>query len=231
VLRAVLLDFNGVLVDDEPIHLRLLLRVLAEEGLEVAPEWARESFFGVDDRDCLERAFARSGRALDELARARLVARKASYYQEEIRRAGYPIVPGAAAAVRSLAAAGFSLGVVSGALRHEVEGALRAAAIRERIAVVVAAEDVALGKPDAEGYRRALMELQRAAGGTDRMIHPHEVVAVEDSPAGAAAALAAGLRLVAVAARGRPLAGAEGSVVSLAELTPERLRALVPDAA
>ncbi|MCM2269077.1 MAG: HAD family phosphatase [Thermoanaerobaculia bacterium] len=223
--RAVLFDFNGVLVDDEPIHLRLLLQVLAEEGIEPPAAWARTSFVGVDDRSCLRAALAWARRPYDPVLEARLVARKAAYYQAEIRTGGYPVFPGAAAAVAALADAGLPLGVVSGALRAEVEGALRAAGIRDRFALLVAAEDVAHGKPDPEGYVRALGLLRRSDAAGDRLVHPHEVVAVEDSPAGLAAAAAAGLATLAVIAG--PLEGvrpsADAVVGSVAEITPALL--------
>jgi beta-phosphoglucomutase len=225
--RAVLFDFNGVLVDDEPIHLRLLLQVLAEEGIAPPAAWARASFLGVDDRSCLRAALGWAGRPYDPVLEARLVARKAAYYQAEIRAGGYPFAAGAAAAVNALAAAGLPLGVVSGALRAEVEGALRAAGLRERFAFVVTAEDVAHGKPDPEGYLRALALLRRGDAGGDRLVHPHEVVAVEDSPAGLAAAAAAGLATLAVIAG--PLDGvrpaADAVVGSVAEITPQLLAA------
>lgn len=227
VPRAVLFDLNGVLVDDEPIHLHLLLRVLAEEGIEPPAAWARTSFLGVDDRSCLRAAFARTGREYDPVLEARLVARKAAYYQSEIRAAGYPVMAGAREAVTALADAGLVLGVVSGALRAEVEGALRAAGVRERFALVVAAEDVARGKPDPEGYVRAIALLRRRESSEDRLVHPHEIVAIEDSPAGLAAAAAAGVSTLAVIAG--PLAGvrprADAVVGSVAEVTPALLAA------
>jgi len=222
--RAVLFDFNGVLIDDEPIHLRLLLRVLAEEEVSTPSGWARTAFLGVDDRSCLRAAFARAGRDWDPVLVARLVARKAAYYQREVQRDGYPIVARAAAVVTALAENGLSLGVVTGALRAEVEGALRAAGIRDRFVVLVTAEDVSRGKPDPTGYEIALAELRRRSGAADRLLHPHEVVAIEDSPAGLAAAAAAGLATVAVTEAEGPLAGFQGTadatVGSLAELTP-----------
>jgi len=87
---------------------------------------------------------------------------------------------------------------------------------------LVSAEDVEHGKPDPEGYRHALVELNRAPGGADRLVHPHEVLAVEDSPAGATAAAGAGLR---VAALGAVVGGtiAAEPLASLSLLTPEWL--------
>jgi HAD superfamily hydrolase (TIGR01509 family) len=230
VPRAILFDFNGVLVDDEPLHRRLLLEVLGEEGLVVEPEWAERSFLGLDDRSCLAAAGLRAGRPLPESRLARLVARKATYYGEIVRESGYPLFPGAASALTALADAGLALGVVSGALRHEVEGALAEMGVRHRLRVVVAAEDVERGKPDPEGYRRALSALQGSGRPGDRLFHPHEVVAVEDSPPGLAAAAAAGLRTLLVGGEETGGSGdAEATVASVAELTVERLSELFPE--
>ena len=85
------------------------------------------------------------------------------------------------------------LGIVSGALRDEVEGALRQSGLRNLFKVLITAEDVAEGKPDPEGYLRALEALNSTPPLPERLIHPHEVLAVEDSPAGLSAAADIGL--------------------------------------
>jgi beta-phosphoglucomutase len=158
----------------------------------------------------------------------RLIARKASYYQERIRRSGYPFFPGAVELVRSLSAQGTMLGVVSGALREEVEGALRQAGILDRFKVLVTAEDVEAGKPDPQGYLRALEALNSQPPLPERLLHPHEVLAVEDSPAGLTAAADVGLPTLGVAHTypAARLREADVVVESLRDLTPERLERL-----
>ncbi|MDX1644915.1 MAG: HAD family phosphatase [Thermoanaerobaculia bacterium] len=193
MLRAILFDFNGILVDDEPIHHQLVLQVLAEEGLELGADEYRARFVGLSDRACFAAAMRAAGVEPDPTAVVRLVARKASYYQEVMRRQGFPFFPGAVALVRQAGEAGCMLGVVSGALREEVEGALEQAGIRDRFKTLIAAEDVARGKPDPEGYRRAVGELNSLPPLPQRLIHPHEVLAIEDSPRGLRAAASAGL--------------------------------------
>jgi HAD superfamily hydrolase (TIGR01509 family) len=225
MVRAALLDFNGVLVDDEPIHLRLLQRVVAEEGAEAFSEkdyW--RLYAGLDDRATFRALLARSGEAADETRLMRLIARKSSYYQEEIRHRGYPFFPGAAEAVRALAAAGLHLGIVSGALRDEVEGALGQAGLRSAFKVLVTAEDVAAGKPDPEGYRRGLEALNAAPPLPERLLHPHEVLAVEDTPAGLEAARAAGLVTLALTHSYPPeRLQADRVLETIAHLTPREL--------
>ena len=61
------------------------------------------------------------------------------------------------------------------------------------------ADDVQRGKPDPEGYALALAGLNAEPPLPARLIHPHECVAIEDSPAGLTAAAACGLRTLGVA--------------------------------
>lgn len=226
MLRAALLDFNGVLVDDEPLHLALFRRVLDEEGLALDEALYRREYLGLDDRGCFAAVLRGAGRPADAGRVARLIARKSAYYQEEIRRGGYPFFPGAVELVRALGAAGWLLGLVSGALRDEVDGALRQAGLATRFKAIVTAEDVAASKPDPEGYRVALALLNTEPPLPERLVHPHEAVAIEDSPAGLEAAAAAGLATVGVAQTydAAELAAADRVIGSVAEITPEKLR-------
>lgn len=228
MLRGVLFDFNGVLVDDEPLHFRLFRRVLAEEGVELDEATYYERYLGFDDRGALGAALRDAGRSVDPMGLARLIARKAAHYQGEIRRLGYPFFPGALALVRDAAAAGWTLGVVSGALRDEVEGALVQGGVDRLFKVLVTAEDVERGKPDPEGYRRALEALNAEPPLPERLIHPHEVLALEDSAAGLASAAGAGLRTLGVAQSypREALAAAEAVVDRVADLDAARIAAL-----
>lgn len=221
MFRAVIFDFNGVLVDDEPIHLRLFREVLAEEGITLTAEDYYAHYLGFDDRGCFEAVLRDAGQTPTTSRVVRLITRKSSYYQDLVRREGYPFFPGAVALVRALTAANVPLGLVSGALRGEIEGALSQENLLECFKVLVTAEDVALGKPDPEGYRRGLDELNATPPLPHRLLHPHEVVAIEDSPAGIAAARGAGLATLAVA-QTYPLAelgSADRAVLRLADLT------------
>ncbi len=199
MLRALLFDFNGILVDDEPLHFALFRRVLGEEGVDLSQADYFERYLGFDDRGCFEAALAAAGRAASPERIARLTARKAAYYREEIGRAGYPIFAGAAELVREAAEAGLTLALVSGALRDEVVGGLEQAGIAALFKHLVTADDVFRGKPDPECYALALTALNAEPPLPERLIHPHECVAIEDSPAGLEAAASCGLRTLGVA--------------------------------
>jgi beta-phosphoglucomutase len=235
VIRAVLFDFNGVLVDDEPIHLELFQRVLAEEGITLSAEDYQARFVGLDDRTCFAAMLREAGEPAnppDVPRLMRLVTRKASYYRERIRRSGYPFFPGALELVRALAADRRMLGVVSGALLEEVEGALRQSSVLDLFKVLVTAEDVTEGKPHPEGYLKALESLNSQPPLPERLLHPHEVLAVEDSPAGLAAAAEVGFPTLGVAHTfpAARLSGADVVTPSLRDLTPEGLDRLFGEA-
>jgi HAD superfamily hydrolase (TIGR01509 family) len=187
---ATIFDFNGVLVDDEHVHLAAFREVLARPPLQIAlsdQEYA-ERYLGYDDRGAFEAILRDAGRAPTPDEVSALVAAKVPVYlrraTEELR-----IFPGAAELVRRAAGRG-PVAIVSGALRHEIELALDAMKVREAIAFIVAAEDTKACKPDPEGYLIAKARLG-AAGAAATVI--------EDSIAGIQAARAAGLRCIAVA--------------------------------
>jgi HAD superfamily hydrolase (TIGR01509 family) len=228
----VLFDFNGVLVDDEPIHLEMFQRVLGDEGLTLTAEDYYARYLGLDDRRCFAAVLAAAGQEPTVSRLMRLIARKSSYYQERIRQRGYPFFPGAVDFVAELSATGRMLGVVTGALRDEVEEGLRQAGLRERFKVLVTAEDVSEGKPDPEGYLRALEALNSFPPLPARLVHPHEVLAVEDSPAGLAAAADAGLVTLGVGHTysADRLRAATAVVPRLEGLTPTRLEELMAKA-
>lgn len=226
MLRALIFDLNGVIVDDEPLHLALFRKVLQEEGVSLSEQAYYQRYIGFDDRDCLHAVLEDAGRAHAPDLVARLIARKAAYYQTQVRREGFPICPGASELIAAASESGLRLGVVSGALREEVAGALAQIGQRRAFKAVIGAEDVARGKPDPEGYHRALMLLNSQPPLPSRLIHPHEVVVIEDTPAGIQAAHGAGLAVVGVAHTHplEALGDADSVAASIAELTLGQIR-------
>ena len=182
--RAILFDFNGVIIDDEPQHCEALTATLAEYDIPLEREAYYREYLGFDDRECFRFTFVRHGRPADAVAVSQAIQRKARHYASAVRRS-MTLVPGAVEFVRAAAADGIGLALVSGALRREIELVLDTARLRQHFEVVIAAEDVSVCKPDPQGYTRA----RRALG-----IEPVRCVVVEDSLPGLAAARAAGLR-------------------------------------
>jgi beta-phosphoglucomutase len=183
---AILFDFNGVIVDDEPQHCEALIATLGEDGFALDRDTYYREYLGFDDRECFRFSFARMGRATDEPALLRAIERKNAHYERAIR-SSMRLVPGAEEFIESAALDGFQLAIVSGALRREIELVLDLAGLRPHFSEIVAAEDVSACKPDPEGYNLALSALAVAQ---------RRCMVIEDSLPGLAAARAAGLRCV-----------------------------------
>ena len=187
-----LLDYNGVIVNDEPIHFAALRDVLDVERIPMDRDTYDAIYLGLDDRACIRIAFSRAGRPLEAAALEELATRKATWYADRVRTE-LPLVAGVQEFVRGAAASGARIAVVSGALRREVAAGLVRAGIGDDVAAVVSAEDVTAGKPDPCGYRLAIARLAEGAEA------PLLAVAVEDSAPGLAAARAAGAGCVLLA--------------------------------
>jgi HAD superfamily hydrolase (TIGR01509 family) len=182
--RAILFDFNGVIVNDEPQHCEALIATLASYGYPLDREGYYREYLGFDDRECFRFSFERMGRTVDATLMAEAIERKAAMYERAIR-SSMELVPGAAEFVRAAAAEGYRLALVSGALRREIELVLAEADLRQFFEQVVAAEDVTACKPDPQGYHTA-----RDALGVD----PVRCMVIEDSLPGLEAARRAGMR-------------------------------------
>jgi beta-phosphoglucomutase len=193
--RAVIFDFNGTLSHDEPILCEIFMELFAEHGKPLSAQEYFDELAGLSDPEIVRTWLGRDHPDVDEV-----IEQRVQRYQAAVAD-GSSIPEHLRAAVR-YAAERVPLGVVSGAARDEIEPVVQAAGIADAFAVVVTSDDIEHGKPDPEGYRKALSLL-------DDGIEAGEVLVVEDTEAGVAAAKSAGMRCLAV----------------LGTLTPERLRA------
>jgi HAD superfamily hydrolase (TIGR01509 family) len=195
-LKAIIFDFNGVIVDDEPLHLELFRKVLLEEGIFLSDEEYHEKYLGYDDRGCFTAVLCDNSRTPDaasDLFIHELIERKAEYYRQAIQKRML-LFPGVVELVRR-SAKQFPLAIASGALRSEIEFVLERGAIRDCFQVIIAAEDVSECKPDPEGYLKALAQLNATLNAE---IQAYECLVIEDSIAGIEAAKEAGMRCLAV---------------------------------
>jgi HAD superfamily hydrolase (TIGR01509 family) len=220
-MRAAIFDFDGVIVDSEPLHFQALRGSLLPEGIQIDEEEYYSRYLAYNDRTAIRLALEAHDVSppparLDAIAR-----RKAELFADLASK--IPLFPGAAELVRSLAAR-VPLAIASGALHGEIDAILRGAGLREAFAAIVGADDVSRGKPDPEPYVTAMGLLAARAPG----LAPAECLVFEDSMAGIASARAAGMKVVAVAhSYPREKLGAAHRVVdSLVGLENDGLRAL-----
>lgn len=195
MLGGVIFDFNGIIVDDEPIHFELFRRVLAEQGMILKEEDYYDRYLGFDDRGAFSAAYRDHRRRLDEPELARLIERKAVYYQKAIQDE-VKIFSGVSTLVATLARA-FPVAVASGALRHEIETILSTAGLLKHFSVIISAEDVNQGKPEPEVFLKTLARLN-AQRDNGPPIAAADCLVIEDSKEGIRGALRAGMKCLAV---------------------------------
>lgn len=211
--RAVILDFNGTLAEDDAVLIGIYEELLREHGLAFdAKEFPR--YAGLPDRAMFGRLFRAHGRPLEAATLDRLLRDRVARYKSAVSD-GHPVADDTIAFVRAIAEQ-VPVGIASGAFREEIEHVIELAGMSELVSVIVSIDEVRAGKPNPESFFAALDQINR-----DRAegILPEQTVVVEDATDGARAARAVGVRCVAI--RGRAYDEDSG----LAELVVDRLTA------
>ena len=191
-MHALLLDYNGVVVDDEPLHYASFREVLAEDGIRIDEQSYAADYLGMDDRAAFRKAYQQHGKPLDDATHEAKIRDKSRRYLARAERE-LTVVPGVGDFVRAVAALHARIAVVSGALGEEIPLGLRRAGIADLVDVIVCSGDVATTKPDPGGFRLALQRLAARHG-----THDWSVAVVEDSLPGIGAAKALGAGCVAI---------------------------------
>jgi len=182
--QAILFDFDGVLLDTEPVHWACWSEMLRTVGLELTWEYYRDECIGIDDRDML-RVMARQAdppRDWDSLWA--LYPEKKRLFQSRMTSPSFE-----AELIEMLPELGgqYQLAVVSSSSCVEIEPILVAGGVREYFATVVGGENVKRHKPAPEPYLLAAERL----GVTRALV-------IEDSAAGIESGRAAGFEVIAV---------------------------------
>ena len=223
MIQAVFFDFNGVVIDDEPLQMKAFQEVLRGDGVSLTEEEYYGSL-GMDDATFVRAAFGRAGREADGAKVEEVIDRKTEIHRA-LMKDGLPIFPGVVNFIKALRHR-YPLGLVSMARRSELDYALEPAGLANAFEVIVSADDVQVCKPDPACYNRALKLLNEARGRAHVLpFRAAECLAIEDSPPGVSAARAAGMRTLAVTNTvGEPPlreAGAEVVTHSLADWTTD----------
>lgn len=216
-------DFDGVLVNSEPLHFRAMRDSLTPEGILIDGTEYLRNYVAYDDRTAIRIALEQHGHPSDPVRVEIVSDRKARMFAQ--LKSEIPFFPGARDLVLELRRE-VPLAIASGARHEEVEDILAAGGLRDAFDVIVGADDVERTKPDPEPYLEALRLLQPAAPG----LTAGECLAIEDTPPGIAAARAAGMTVIGVAHtyEAAALSTAHHVLPSLRRVRAAELRALVP---
>jgi len=196
MIQAIFFDFNGVIIDDERIHLKAYRDVLAAEGVKLTDDDYFASL-GMDDTAFVRAAYKRAGKGLSDEHARRLIDREHELHREMIKN-DLPVPAGAIAFIKE-AARQYDLGIVSMAERSEIEHVLELAGIKSQFSLIVNAEPGRKHKPAPDCYQDALELLNQRLRGERRLpLLAKECLVIEDSPPGIESARAAGMRTIGV---------------------------------
>ncbi|HKZ16464.1 MAG TPA: HAD family phosphatase [Geobacteraceae bacterium] len=217
MMRALIFDFDGIIVDTEPIHYRAFQEVLEPLGLGYSWEEYVSGYMGYDDREAFREAFKARSKSIRNDELGRLITQKASVFLKIIE-GGIKAYPGVVKLIHDTAG-NMPLALCSGALVSDITPILDQLGIRDKFDVVVTADDVAASKPDPASYILAVHRLSAAY--PDSSIKPQNCLAIEDTPAGIESAKGAGIAVLAVTNSypAERLKGADHIVDSMEKLT------------
>ena len=215
-ISAIVFDFDGVLADSEPLHLKAYQHIFEPHGIHIDQKTYCDRYLGYDDEGSIRQMVADNGLMLGDEEIEVLLREKARVFEKLVSN-GDVLYRGAAGCARRLGAE-WPLGIASGALRHEIELMLRGARLLDAFRFIVSAGDTDRTKPAPDPYLRAA-ELHG--------VPAPQCVAVEDSHWGLQSARDAGMRTIAIAhTYPHDSLTADRVIDSLEELTVDLVRSL-----
>jgi len=183
---AVLFDFDGVLVDSEPVHYECWTEILQPFGITLDWQTYCKNCIGIADRAMISFLCSQSDKPVDIETLYAEYPRKKEMFRERMGRIGI------SAEIRELVnelSENYKLAVVTSSNIREVGFLLETAGLKPLLGAIVHGGEVERHKPAPDPYRLAMERLGAARG-----------IAVEDSGPGIASAKAAGLDVVAIPA-------------------------------
>jgi beta-phosphoglucomutase len=226
MIKAILFDFNGVIIDDEPLQMKAYQEILAKEGITLTEE-DYLSCLGMDDKTFVAAAYERAGKKPETNKILEITLAKSAKWREMV--AGeLPLFDGMVDFIKKMAH-DFALGIVSMARREEIEYVLEQSGLRDCFAIIISAEDVTNCKPHSECYIKGFNALDsyRIRRQHLPMVHG-ECLVIEDSPPGIQAGKNAGLKTLGVtntvSAEELRAAGADSVAKNLDDWMPASVR-------
>jgi HAD superfamily hydrolase (TIGR01509 family) len=197
-LKAVLFNFNGVIIKDGLIHIQLIDEILIQENLQPQRVKEREEFLGISHRAYLQNLLKNRGRVVTEAYMAQLLTRKAQAYVLELEKLEkLPLYSGIEDVIFQIRSRHLKMALVSDALSLEIEMVLTSAKLAEYFPVIVSGDDISSDKPNPEGYLLAVERMNQIY--PELNLEPDECLVIENTPAGIQAAKRAQMQVVGVA--------------------------------
>jgi mannitol-1-/sugar-/sorbitol-6-/2-deoxyglucose-6-phosphatase len=218
--KACVFDMDGVLIDTEPVWRQVELDVFARVGVALTDDQLRDTW-GMRIEEVVDHWYQqRPWNGIRPQAVQREILRE---MVEHVHREGVPMV-GALEAIDTARSSGLRVAIASSSSRELIDAVINRLGIGELIDAVCTADDEVRGKPDPAVYLSAAQALD---------VVPSLCVAIEDSPVGVSAAVAAGMRCIGVRSHGDlsgDISHAHVVIASLVEVTPAMLLSTDADA-
>jgi beta-phosphoglucomutase len=236
MLKAVIFDFDGVLVDSELLHFQAFNHILSPLGVKMSKQQYYDKYLGLSDEELLGLMNKQHQLNLTEVRVRQLLREKAASFKE-LAVSQASIIEGVPGFLNLLHENKIPMAICSGALKPEIELILRGAGLRDYFDAIVSAEQVKKGKPDPEGFLLALKLLNKKTrppvvsepvlSGVEG-VEPKDCIVIEDSHWGLEAAKNAGMHPVAVtnSYAADYLRPADKIIENLGELTLSDLQSL-----
>jgi len=194
MLSAIVFDFDGVIVDSEPLHFEAFIETLRPEGIDFTwPEYV-EHYIGFDDRGVFQAAFKASGKPLAPEQLRELGRAKEAAFSRLVQAGRAHPYPGTVELIKSLHGK-IPLALCSGALRTDIQPVLEQLGLQSAFEVMVTADDVPVSKPDPASYQLVHQRLQEHF---PQVEGPERCIAIEDTADGIRSAKATGFRVLAL---------------------------------
>jgi HAD superfamily hydrolase (TIGR01509 family) len=228
MIKAIFFDFNGVIINDERIHLKAYREILSAEGVELTDQDYFASL-GMDDVAFVRAAYARGKKDLNDETMRDVIEREHAKHRELIA-INLPVPSGVISFIKA-AARHFDLGIVSMAVRSEIDHVLKLAGITKEFSLIVSAEPGLRHKPAPDCYKRALELLnEKRRSRRDLPLLAKECVVIEDAPPGIESGRGAGMRTIGVTTtvteQALRTAGADIVTPNLADWSPDAIHHL-----
>jgi len=199
MLKAIVFDFDGVIVNSEPLHYRAFLRVAKPLGLAFSYDEYLARYIGYDDRDAfrvmlgLQAGVPGSPQQQEQIAQ--LIEEKANAFEAVVDE-GIDTIPGMVDLVEE-AAASMPIAIASGATRRDITLILDKLGLTDRFLTIVSADVVDRSKPDPASYSLAIRRLHELNPLAE--LKPRDCLSIEDTAAGIESARGAGLKTLGLA--------------------------------
>ncbi|MFI5323055.1 MAG: HAD family hydrolase [Thermodesulfobacteriota bacterium] len=223
MLKAVIFDLDGIIVDTEPVHMSAFQLTLGEWGIPLTEEEYYANYLAYDDKTFFRRVLEDKDYKHDDALIAEMMERKSRHYDNSIR-GHIEILPGVEDFISGIRGK-YRLAIGSGALKDEIVHILNFTGIRECFEVIVSADDILNCKPAPDVYIEVLNRLNALGPGVET-ISASECLVIEDSVSGTTAALSAGMKCLAItnSYTAKELSHAHIIAKSLKGIDPEDLK-------